>query len=81
MVVSLCLSSQVTNGLGASLIGAGPDSQCDAVKGMLSILLQDKGVVQALRLASARDKLDVVRKASLEDCQSNVDILIGKRNG
>ena len=65
MVICLCLSSKFTNGIGTPFICARPDAECNAVEGVLRILLQDKRMVQALWLASAGDELDIMWEASL----------------
>jgi hypothetical protein len=61
--VGLCPLAQITDGLGALVVGAGPDSQADAVECMGRVLLEDEGVVDAVRLAAASADLDIVREA------------------
>lgn len=56
---------QVTNRLGPFLISSGPDTKSDTIKSVGSILLEDEGVVDAVRLALASADFDIMRKASL----------------
>lgn len=65
MVVCLCFSSKFTDCIGAPLVCTGPHTKCNAVEGVLRILLQDERMVQALGLTSASDELDIMWKASL----------------
>jgi hypothetical protein len=65
VVVCLRLSPKFADSLCTPLICTGPNTERDAVQGMLRILLQDERMVQALWLASASDELDVMWKASL----------------
>lgn len=58
--------AQVTDGLRPLLVGAGPDSEGDAVECVRRVLLENKGVVDAVRLAASSADLDIVREASLE---------------
>ena len=57
---------QLANRLSPLLIGSRPDAQADTVQGMRRVLLEDKSVVDAMRLAPASANLDVVRKAGLQ---------------
>lgn len=63
--VGLSLLAQFTNGLGALLVGTGPDAQRDTVQGVRRILLENKGVVGAVRLALASANLDIVGETGL----------------
>ena len=65
VVVCLRLSPKFADSLCTPLICTGPNTERDAVQGMLRILLQDERMVQALWLASASYELDVMWKASL----------------
>lgn len=65
IVVGLGSLSQVADRLSSLLVGSGPHLQADAVKGVRGVLLQDKGVVYAVRLAAAGTNLDIVGKACL----------------
>jgi hypothetical protein len=56
---------EVADGLGALLISTRPDAQRDPVESVARVLLQDVGVVNAVRLASARANLNVMGEASL----------------
>ena len=71
VIVRLRLSSKFADSLCTPLICTGPNTERDAVQGMLRILLKDERMVQALWLASAGDKLDVMWKASLANVQHN----------
>lgn len=72
MVIRLRLSSKLANGFGTPLVCSRPHAECNTVERVLRILLQDKRVVQALRLASTSDEFDVVGETSLEGCQYTV---------
>jgi hypothetical protein len=63
--VGLGLLAQFTNGLGALLVGTGPDAQRNTVQSVRRILLEDKGVVGTVRLALASANLDIVGEACL----------------
>jgi hypothetical protein len=63
--VGLGLLAQFTDGLSALLVGTGPDAQRDTVKSVRRILLENKGVVGAVRLALASANLDIMGEASL----------------
>jgi len=65
VVIRLCLSSKFADSLCTPLVCTGPNTERDAVQGMLRILLKNEGMVQALWLASTGDKLDIMWKASL----------------
>jgi hypothetical protein len=65
--VGLGLLAQFTDGLGTLLVGTGPDAQRNTVQSVRRILLEDKGVVGAVRLALASANLDIVGEASLMD--------------
>jgi hypothetical protein len=69
MVIRFRLPSEFTDGFGTPLICSRPHTECNTVKRVLRILLQDKGMVEALRLASASDQFDIVGETSLEGCQ------------
>lgn len=63
--VGLGLLAQFPNGLGALLIGTGPDAQRDTIQRVRRILLENKGVVGTVRLALASANLDIVGEACL----------------
>lgn len=63
--VRLRTSSEITNRLSSLLVGARPDAKADTVKGVRRVLLEDEGMVNAVRLATTSANLDIVREASL----------------
>lgn len=65
VVIRLRLLSQFPNSLSSLLISARPDSQGDTIESMGGILLEDEGMVNAVRLALAGANLDIVREACL----------------
>ena len=65
VIVSLSALAKVTNRLSTLLIGPRPDTKGDTVEGMRGVLLKDKCVVNAVRLALACANLDVMREACL----------------
>ena len=72
VIVCFRLASEVSNRVSPLLIGARPDSKGNAIERVLGIVLKYKRVVQALRLASASDQLDVMREACLKEPMSRV---------
>lgn len=66
-VVWLGPLAQIANGLGALLVGTGPNAKGNAVEGMGGILLEDEGVVDAVGLAFAGANFDIVREAGLRN--------------
>ena len=66
-VVEVRLGSppQVADGLCALLIRSGPNSQRDTVKCVGGILLEDEGVVYAVRLAASSADFNIVWETSL----------------
>lgn len=64
--VGLDSLSQIANGLGPLLVGARPDTERNTVQSVGGILLQNKRVMYAVRLASASANLDIVREACLQ---------------
>jgi hypothetical protein len=76
MIVRLCLSSKFTDSIGTPLICSRPYAECNAVEGVLRILLQDERMVQTLGLTSSRDKLDIMWKASLKQGQQILAMLL-----
>ena len=65
VVVGLGALSKIPNGIGALLIGAGPDPKGDAVEGVGWVLLEDEGVVDTVRLTSSRADFNIMRETSL----------------
>ncbi len=63
--VGLGLLAQFANGLGALLVGTGPDAQRDTVQSVRRILLEHKGMVGAVGLALASANLNIVGEAGL----------------
>jgi len=63
--IRLRLLSQFPDGLGSLFVSARPDSQSDTVESVGGILLEYKGMVNAVRLALAGANLDIVREACL----------------
>jgi hypothetical protein len=57
--------SQIAYCLCALLIRSGPNSERNAVKGVGGILLEDKRVVYAVRLAASSANFNVMRETSL----------------
>jgi hypothetical protein len=66
-IIIICLgsSSELADGLGSLLIGAGPDAKSDAVKGVGRILLQNEGMVDTMWLTAASADLDIMGKTGL----------------
>lgn len=65
VVIRLRLLSQFPDGLGPLFISARPDSQSHTVESVGGILLEDEGMVNAVRLALAGANLDIVRETRL----------------
>jgi hypothetical protein len=65
VVVRLGTLAKITDRLGALVVGSGPDSERDTVKGLGGILLENESMVNAVRLAASRADLDIVREAGL----------------
>jgi hypothetical protein len=67
VVVKVGLGSlpQVANGLGSLVISSRPHAQRDTVESLGRILLQNEGVVDAVRLAATGANLNIVREACL----------------
>lgn len=63
--VGFSLSSQVANGLSALLVSSRPDSQSNAIEGMLRVLLQYKGMVNTVWLAASCTDFNIVRETCL----------------
>jgi hypothetical protein len=63
--VGLGLLAQFADGLGTLLVGTGPNAQRDTVQSVRRILLENEGVVGAVRLALAGANLDIVGEACL----------------
>ena len=63
--VWLRLLAELANGLGALLVSSGPDTESNAVEGVVGVLLEDVGVVGAVGLAGAGADFDVVRETGL----------------
>lgn len=63
--VGLGLLAQFPDGLGALLVGPGPDAKSNTVESMRRILLEDKGMVDAVGLVGTRADLDIMREAGL----------------
>jgi hypothetical protein len=57
---------QVADRLGTLLVRSGPDPKADTVERVRGILLQNEGVVNTVRLASAGANLYIMREASLK---------------
>lgn len=81
MVIRLRLSSKLPNGFGTPLVCSGPHAECNTVERVLRILLQDKRMVQALRLAATSDEFDVVGETGLDGCQHTVVCVAGETEG
>jgi hypothetical protein len=58
-------SSQVANCLGTLLIGARPDAKCNTVESMARILLEDVGMMNAMRLTPASADFNIMGETSL----------------
>jgi hypothetical protein len=58
-------SSQVADSLCALLVCIGPNSERNTIKGVGRVLLEDKGMVHAVRLASSSANFNIVREAGL----------------
>jgi len=65
-VVRLGAFAKVTNGLRALVVSAGPNAKGDTIQRVRGVLLEDKSVVDTVRLAGSSADLDVVREARLQ---------------
>jgi len=66
VVVGLCALPQLADRLGTLLICARPDTEGDTVQSVGGILLEDEGVMYAVRLHGACADFDVVRETCLD---------------
>ena len=64
-VVRLSALAEVTNGLRALVISARPDAKGDAIQRVRRVLLENKGMVDTVRLGSPGADFDIMRKACL----------------
>jgi hypothetical protein len=65
VVVTLSSLAELTNCLGPLLVGSRPNSQTDTVQSVRGILLENKGMVNAVRLAAACANLNIMGETSL----------------
>lgn len=72
--------SQVADGLGSFLVGAGPDAESNSIEGMRRVLLENKRVMDAVGLTLAGANLDVVRETCLYCFVSDGKTKRNKRN-
>jgi hypothetical protein len=68
VVAILSALPEIPDGLSTLLVGARPDTESDAIESVAGVLLEDEGVVDAVRLASAGADFDVVGEARLSGC-------------
>lgn len=66
IIVRLCPLAQVSNRLGSLLVSSRPDAQANTVQSMGGVLLEDKGMVNAVGLAAAGANLDIMGEACLK---------------
>ena len=60
---------KLPDGFSAFVVGPRPDTESDTVKSVSRVLLEDEGVVNAVRLGSARADLDIVGETGLAENQ------------